>query len=496
MNVKFQKIIEMFFLVTIILLQITDFLEILPGDLDYVKKIISWVLLGYLFVKVSISTILFGHKKIRFDVGIVLVYFLFIFKDMTRYAQVAIEEAFLLKKLYFFLITYSVLIEKYSFYLGGLLLLFIALYMALKFEIRKPSFMSFLHETGKPPKEKGKFLIRFISMYLVLVAFFILIFNLATEWLAIALDAPLTMTTILVYFFIIVRHHDKFNPKHFIYKMGHVGEKFYEKFIEMFHYQKSLYLGIMGLLALHLLTDIGNFIIPYLIGLKDVLYFGHLGTGHTPLIHLLIDDISYIGGIDIIALVLTYLFNIVAMLFLLILPTFIWYRFFKKRLLHVSGILLASVFSSLLCFVLMPAFYINKIGVRGLVGVDIITQSILKSTSLINLLIADRLTSILVVAILCLILGLVIYLLDFNKKIWKDTFIVIVLAGLLFFGFYIFYWFMSSYQYYINAIIFLFESKEFFITFYFVLFAMISVLFYIGGYLFFVYEVFKRHFFS
>ncbi len=496
MEIKTQKRIEIFFLVILILLQVLDFLKLLPGDIDYIKKIISWTLLGYLFVKVSLSTILMGHKKYRFDVGIILVYFLFVIKDITRYAEVAAEEMLIFKEFYLFILTNSALIEKYSFYLGGILLLFISLYMALKFKIKKPSFIAVLHESGPPPKKTSKFIIRFITILLVLVAFFVVVFNLAAEWLAMALETAVTIIGIAIYLFVIVRHHDKFHPKHFIYKMGHVGEKFYEKFIEMFHYKKTLYLALMGILALHLLTDAGNFIIPYVIGLKSELYFGHLGAGHTPLIPLLIEDISSLNIIQTISLSIVYLFNVIAMLFLLILPTFVWYRFFKGRLLHISGFMLALVYSSLLCFALMPAFYIRRIKLRAIVGVDILTQSIVKSNSIIDNLIGNRITAIIVVAIICIIFGIIIYLLEFNKKIWKDSFIVAVLLGLAFFGLYIFYWFMSSYQYYINTIMFLIGESEWFITFYFILFAMITVLLYVGGYLFFIYKVFKRHFFS
>lgn len=494
MNKKAEQRIELLILVLLIILQIADFLEILPGDLDYVKKIISWTALGYIFIKASLSTILFGHKKSRFDTGIILTYFLFVVKDLIGYAGVAIEEVVIFEEFYSFLLANSFLIEKYCFYLGGILLLFISLYMALKFSIKKPSFMAILHETGKPPKTTTKFILRFFTVFIVLVAFFVIIFNLAAEWLAIVLDAPLAVIAILLYLFVIIRHHKKFHVKHFIYKIGSVGEEFYENFIKMFHYKRSLYLGIMGLLALHLLTDVGVFIIPYIVGLKDVLYFGQLGEGHTPLIQLLTGDLSSLSGIAIPSLIITYLFNVIAMLFLLILPTFIWYRFFKKKHLHVSRTSLALVFSSLLCFALTPAFFIKRIKLRGLVGVDILTQSILKSSSIIDSVIQNREAAIILVAALSIILGLVLWILEFNKKIEKDIFVIAVLIGLVFFGFYTFYYFMSFWQYYLNTIIFLFKSNEVLIGVYFILFAIITLLFYIGGYSFFIYEVFKKHF--
>lgn len=495
MNPKLQQKIEISLLSMLIILHIADFLEILPGDLDFIKKIISWSALGYLFVKASLSTILIGYKKPRFDLVIILTYFLFIVKDLVSYVGVSIEEAHLFEKFYSLILTNAVLIEKYSFYLGAILLLFISLYMAFRFKIEQPSFMAVLHEQGPPSQNMKEFSVRFISLLLVLVAFFIIIFNLAIEWLAIALDAPLVVIGILVYLFIIIRYHEKFYPTHFIYKIGHIGERFYEKFMQMFHYKETLYLGVMGLLALHLLTDVGNFIFPYIIGLKDILYFGQLGPGHTPLIHLLRGDLSATGLTGDIALTLTYLFNAIAMIFLLVLPTFAWYRFFKGRPLHISRTSLSLISSSLLCFALMPAFFIKKISLKGLAGVDIKTQSILSSSSIIDLLIKSRTTAIIVVAALAVLLGVIIWLLEYNKTIEKDFFIILALIGLLFFGFYIYYYFISLYQYYINTIIFLLKSSEWLIAVYFIFFAIITILFYVGGYIFFMYEIFKKHFF-
>lgn len=495
MNPRLQQKIELSLLALFIILHITDFLEVLPGDLDFIKKLISWTALGYLFVKASLSTILLGYKKPRFDAAIILTYFLFITKNLVSYIKVSVEEAQIFEKLYSFVLTHSVVIEKYSFYLGAILLIFISLYMALRFGIRQPSFMAVLHEIGPPAQNMKEFSVRSISFLLVLVAFFITVFNLATEWLAIALDAPLVVIGILVYLFLVIRYHKKFHPSHFIYKIGHIGESFYENFIRLFHYKETLYLGVMGLLALHLLTDLGHFILPYLTGLKDVLYFGHLGPGHTPLLQLLREDISSTKLIGDISIILVYFLNAIAMIFLLVLPAFAWYRFFKGRPLHVSRTTLALVSSSLLCFALMPVFSIKKISIKGLAGVDIVTKSILSSPSITGILLSNRVTAIIIVAALALLSGIIIWLLEYSQTIEKDFFIILTLIGFLFFGFYIFYYFISLYQYYIDTIILLLRSSEWLIAFYFVLFAMMTILFYVGGYIFFLYEVFKRHFF-
>ena len=492
MESKTEKRIELFLLLLIVILQVMDFFGLLSGDVDFGKKILSWVGFGYIFIKASLSAMLFGNKRHRFDIIIILSYFLLTAKDLVKAANTGLEEVHLLKETYIFIVNNSALIEKYSFYLGAVIILFLALYAALKFEIKRPSLMAVLHETGKPSK---KFIVKFLSIFCILTAFFIIVFNLGTEWLAVALDAPLAVIGIFFYLFVIARYHKHLSPDNIIHKIGGLGEEFYGRFIGMFHSKKGISLGIMGLLALHLLTDIGHFIIPYLTGLKNEFYFGYLGDGHEPLISLFLADMTKANGISIVALAVDYAMNISAMLFLLILPTFVWYRFFKGKLLHVSRTTLALVFSSLFCLALTPVLSIRKISSEALAGVDIVSQSILGSSSIIQVLFKDRMTSIIIVAALSIILGISIWLLEFNRKIEKDIFIIAVIIGLIFFGFYIYYYFMSLYSYYIQTIIYLATYKEFLLLLYFVLFALTTIAFYIGGYIFFIYEVFKRHWF-
>lgn len=496
MDVKLKHRIEIFLLGVLILLHVADFFKILPEDLAYTKKILSWILMGYLFIHVSLSYVLFGHKKRGFDIGIVLTYFLFSLKSFTRYADVAADEAFLFRPFLSFLSANAIQIEKFGFYIGGISLLLISLYMALKFRIDEPSLMATFHEKGLPTGIIS-IILRFFSIFLVLIAFLRIVFNLAVEWLALVLDAPLVMAGLLFYFSLLpLKRLNDYDPDHFIHKIGTFGEDFYRRFIGMFHYKQTLFLGVMGLLALHPLTDAGVFIISSIVNLKDVFYFGHLGSGHIPLVSLLISDLPFANGfLGSASLIIVYLLNLIALLFLLLLPVFIWKRFFSGKLLHVSRTMLSLIFPSILCFLLMPAFYIKKITVKSLVGVDISTQSILNSTSLIDYLIQNRITAVMIVAAISLLFIFLVWILEYSKIIEKDVFIVAVLVGLIFFGFYVFYYFVSYFGFYIAAITNLFRSNELFIGIHFVLFAIIHALFYVGGYLFFLYEVFKRHFF-
>jgi len=69
-----EQRIEEIILLFIILLNIMDFLEILPGDLDYAKKIISWSALGYLLYKASLTRIFFNNKHKFVDFALIISY--------------------------------------------------------------------------------------------------------------------------------------------------------------------------------------------------------------------------------------------------------------------------------------------------------------------------------------------------------------------------------------------------------------------------------------
>src|SRR3989338_4126497 len=331
-----KRAIELVLLFCIVLANVVEFLGFLPGDLDVLDKVLAWIALAYLFIDTSLTTILVGYRKYKVDVIIVIAYLMFIVKDFTSFVQVGVEEVSLFRELFEFISKNISLFDRYSFYIGALLLVFISLYLALRAEVRQPSFMAVLHEVGPPAQSIMQFMVRFISFLLVLVAFYIAIFNLAAEWLAVALDADLVIIGIFVYFFIIVRYHKHLGPSNLLYKLGSLGEGFYQRFIQMFHYKQTLYLGITGLVALHLLADLGHFIVPYILGFRDAMYFTQLGEGHTPLFTLFMADAAGKAASESIAILVVYLLNAAAMAFLLILPAFVWYRFFKGRTVLVS----------------------------------------------------------------------------------------------------------------------------------------------------------------
>ena len=227
---RFMHRIEEIILVILILLNILDFFEILPADIDYTKKIISWTALGYLLYKVSLTKIFFNNQHRHVDVLLILSYFMLIFKNLILFSSGLIEEFVIFYDLQRLIVDNASILELYSLIIGSISILLIAIYSAFHIDVKKPSLMHIIHEEGKPDTLR-KLLIRIITIYLVYIAFFVIVFNLVMEWLAIAVDAPIIMLAILFYLFIIIRHYHKYNVETLIYKIVEFGEKFYEKFV-------------------------------------------------------------------------------------------------------------------------------------------------------------------------------------------------------------------------------------------------------------------------
>jgi len=474
------KLSEIFILIFIIIINFLDFFEFLPGDVDFTKKILSWLLLAYLLYRISLTELFFGVRNKFIDISLIIAYFLLIIKNLVGYVSVAVDEANLLAPLYTFVISNNIAIEMRSFYIGGILLILLSILMTFLLEVKKPSLMDVIHEHGYAITI-GKKLERFIATFLVLVFFFIIVFNLVMEWLAIAVDASLLVVAFFFYMFTLFRSHfRKLSPRSFLYKVGDAGEEFYANFIGLFHSRERIFLGISGLLVLHLLTDVANFIIPYIFGFHDILYFGHLGIGHDPLYLLFLKDTITTIFLQKVYISWLYLFNIFAMLFLLILPAYIWYKLYKRSGFFVSNKKLCIFFVAVMVFILAPVFKIKEMAVQGLVGVDIITSQLSPNINLP------------LVVLPTLLFGILIYFLSFNHSIKEKLIGVGIVLIDIFFAIYIFYFFKSSASYYIETIKLLFNIKKYFIATYFILFFIMGALFYIVGFIIFLSETKKE----
>lgn len=470
------------FLVFLISINILDFFEIIGSNLDYVKKIISWVLLGYLLYKVSPAKLFFGEEDSDLDTLLITAFFLMVIKNLISYASIAYQSASsLLQPFYVHLIRNYAMYEQFTFITACVLLVAIGLWVAWRVPFHKRSIMGVLHEEGEPNHKK--IIHRFLITEFVFFSFFLLVFNLLMEWLAIAVDATLLMIILLFYSVFIIRH--KISVHKFLSSVGNAGNTFYESFIDHFRYKESFLLGVAGLIVLHLLTDIGNFIIPYIIGIHDQIYFGFLGAGHTTIWQVFALDWSLTFSVlEKISVIILYLANISMFVLLFLSPAIIWYFLYKRKRPQLPNSILVLFFSGLPVLLLSPLFIISRLSSQNLLGVDVQTSSIF-SSSISPVVVAS-------LVLLCLaVSSTAVYLSHHHRWRWHVQELWTAIAS-LFLSAYILLYFVDVASYYLDVIFGAFALGQFFLALLFFLFLVITILFYPGGLIIWFYELIHR----
>ena len=238
-------------------------------------------------------------------------------------------------------------------------------------------------------------------------------------------------------------------------------------------------MGLSGILVLHLLTDIGNFIVPYLLGIKDLLYFSQLGAGHATIYSLINAELAAHSGF-VVAWI--YFFNAIAMILLLLTPAYIWYKLYKESGFTISKFELGIFFTSVFVFIFSPAFKIQQITAKGLIGVDIITQKAVENSILHPV----------VVLIASMIILAAILIMERSHPLKSLLIVLMIVCIDIFFAYYIFHFFINVTNYYLRTISILLSSSEILIAFYLFLFFAISVMLYIGGFVIFISETKKE----
>ncbi|MFP4523796.1 MAG: hypothetical protein ACLFO2_00575 [Candidatus Woesearchaeota archaeon] len=468
------------FLFLIIVLNIMDFFEVIGPVLDYVKKLVSWSLLGHLLYKASLSRVFFGHRRPRLDIALVLAYFLLVVKNLVSYASVALrqeEGAGLLHEFYVHLVQHYAAYEWWTFMAGIAALTAMAVYVAVNVPFSKRSVMGVLHEQSTP--QEGKLAVRFAVTLLVLFGFFLTVFNMMMEWLAIAVDATFLLAALLVYSIILTTR--KFSIHGFLERVGNAGNGFFRSFIDHFRYKHLFLLGILGLLVLHLLTDIGNFLIPYLTGVRDALYFGHLGPGHASAWSVLRTDWGLLASPATRgALVLVFLGNVAGFLGLFLSPAVLWWRFYRRRSPRLPRWALTSLLVSLPAVIFSPLFGISRLGARNLLGVDVQTSSMLSG-------------GLPVTVTAGLMLGVaVLFLKPLRKGAKRRLDQLWVAVTTVFFGAYLWTYSKDVLLYYSDVVAGAWMLGQYLLATVFTVFALILAAFYLGGFVILVLELGRR----
>ena len=476
---------------TLMIIGFLGFFWKVNADLEWIDHTISFITFTFLFYKVSLTSILFG-KKNRFVDGIVVFsYFLFFFKDILIYTNVDIGGFVLLsfiKPVYNYLISNHFLINSLPFFLASLGLLYVAIYATFKLEIVSPSLMNALIPKELRTIELKSHIRKFLIVFSLLLAFYYFVYNTILEWLEFTIDDPIIAIGIVFFIYKVIKHKEKFHKESFVFKILDFGSGIYRRFVSLFHYRKTLLLGISGIIVLHLLSDLGVYVLSYTTWISNI-YINYLGDGHTRIIDLLIRDLSNSRTLlESFGITHIYILNILALLSFLALPVFLWANLFKQREFKLNKYLISIILISYLVYTLYPVFNIQAIHSQNLVGVDIRTFSFFDMRHLPELIFSkgDAITFMMMTS--AIIFFLLLFL-SSNKKVLNKLLGVTILCSLLFVGYYLYNFSKSQVMYLVTNIYHFLRTYQIFFAIIFSMILLITILFYILGYFTLIYEI-------
>ena len=341
-----------------------------PADLDWIDHTISFILFSYLFYKLKITSILFGKTSRFANAAIIISYFSLFFKDIISYTALNAFKFTVIKFVDYFYIFFSKnlsLTNLVTFYIGILGIFTISIYITKKMEISHPSFLYAIYL-----KQIKIRLIKFLSVFILLLGFYYFIYNIILEWLEFVIDDPVIAIGIVFFIYKIARHHEKFHPNNFIFKIGEFSSGWYSRFVSLFHYKKTLPLAISGLLILHALSDLGVFAYSMVFS-KENFYFEFLKEEHAPFLRLFLEDAKNMPSFAVIPLFLGYLLNALSLIIFLLIPVIVWTGLFSQKGLHFNRVLLFFIYASAASYMLLPGYIIKPLSDSSLIGVDILS---------------------------------------------------------------------------------------------------------------------------
>ena len=397
-----NRYVLQFYFVLFILLNIVDFLNLMPGDLDFFKKLLSWLIIGYVFYQVSFTKIFIGERLRSYDFFYILAFSLMtIPKALRHYAELQKINGFegyiifrwLLETIY--AIPWEVFIYA-TFSLGLLMSIITSLTLSSN---HQPYARSFL----------GSFQLRdtffgIITGHIILLGisifFGIIVFNFFMEWFALSVDALILVIGLLYYAFVYIVNHTASRVGNLLQDIANTGNDFYQNLIAKFSDKKTFFVGVSFLLTLHLLVDVGVFLVPYAVGLENTLYFDTLGAeDHQPFFSLLptgdggsrfmVDFLTSGALWTALPLLLSYLLALFGLGSLMVLPFYIFYQNVRQQRVRLPFWFSFSVLvalSHLIVLTLMSGVH-SPLSISipdfdtSIRGVDISTQTILEDSS-------------------------------------------------------------------------------------------------------------------
>lgn len=476
-------------LVSLILINLLEFFKLAPPILGFIENTLQWGLILFMIYEISPTEIFFGKKSKIQDRLLILAYFGLVISDIITAIgniQTEIIEQYAGNSILFpffnFILLHSEIIMYTGFYLGILIIITLSI-IDYKKDVEKDSLLGILHEDGIITNIR-KAIERSIIILIIYTTFFLIFFKFFIEWFGMALNSVMVVLGIIIYIIIFVKkHYEHFENDNFIYKVGTFGDEFWHTFLSYFKTREKILYGITGMIVLHLLVDLSNFIIPYLFNVGDSPYFMHLAINgllqnHTPLIPLLKNTLSNASLILSTKIIIIYLLEFFAVIYFLILPAIVWYDLEKGHELNPYRTLNALFLSATALFFMMPLLKLNPILQNKIVGVDLSLLNIFDMTQNIDLKLG-----------ITAAIFLFVFLISLDKRMNKAFMIIGVVFSQIFFLGYTYSYLVSWISFFIASIKSMIIASHYLIAASFMLFFVIIILFYLIGFFSFTYII-------
>lgn len=284
-----KKFVLYFLLISFILLNLLDFFNFFSlissftGDVEFFKKILSWSLIFYLFGNLSLTRIITGFKNKSYDSLLLFAYSLVAFPSILNFYLNNVD--FSSYSIFSFLInsSFQLLIREYSLFLlnSGIVIIFIiSVLIFLNLPIHKESFIGSFSINPENYFSNVFKLLLIIGFNLFFVFTF---FKFFMEWFALAIDAALVLLGLLYYVYIYIFKHEKeLKLESFLKDIVNSGNSFFKQLILYLQDKKTFFIAISLLITIHLVVDIGVYLIPFSTGIDNGLY-NVLNNDDTPL---------------------------------------------------------------------------------------------------------------------------------------------------------------------------------------------------------------------
>ncbi len=469
-----KKVFLQLFFIFFIFLNIIDFLNIISGDLDFFKKLLSWSIIAYIFYKVSLTKIFIGERIKQYDVMLIISFSIFsVVKALVLYVKNSNLENYLIFKYFLIFISslnYTALLN-FSYLAGFIIIIIISLFLYLNYGAKRESFIGSFNLDNK---SYGSILELLILVFTSLF-FGVVIFNFFMEWFALAVDALILVIGLIYYLFLYIHNHTESRFSYLLRDISNTGNDFYKNLIMLFSNKKTVFIGISFLLTLHLLVDVGVYLVPYSIGTQNTLYMSSLdhidnlneenNRYHTPLFNFL--DIKnsnlYLDFYNIqndfllgFGIILVYLTTLIVFFYLMIMPFYIFYKNISENKINFNSSISILFLSSLIFFFLISVAVPN---ITNPINIDLPKSLSVKGVDLhtdtvTNILIDNYLKTAveLLLSIILFATTSIFLLFRYEKyKIFFDKIIFVII--IIFFLYYIGLFFSSTLQVEYNSLV-------------------------------------------